>query len=218
MLTRILRAYGRLAMTLTAVTLSFALPHGAQARTAVFASTSGAQALHTIAPVADMPREAPLEFTDAAPVSIQNDPEQVYQATVRTPARAYSADDLSCMAEALYHEARGEGRRGQQAVAEVILNRVESRRFPRTVCGVVNQRSQFSYTIGGKPRIRNQAAYARATQIAREALSGAPRDLTGGATYFHTTRVRPNWSNRFHRTTRIGNHIFYRPSQRLASN
>ncbi|MFD1058047.1 cell wall hydrolase [Paracoccus fistulariae] len=131
----------------------------------------------------------------------------------------FSEQDLSCLSEALYHEARGEGARGQAAVAEVILNRVDSRRFPRTVCGVVNQPSQFSYTIGGRKPIRNKAAYLRARAIAENALAGAPRVLTGGATYFHTPAVRPAWSRRFQRTVRIGQHIFYRRGgQRVASN
>ena len=60
----------------------------------------------------------------------------------------------------------------------------------------------------------------RALRIAEEVLAGAPRSLTNGATYFHTTGVRPSWSKRFTRTTRIGSHIFYRRggSQRVASN
>lgn len=135
----------------------------------------------------------------------------------RSPAKVDPAD-LQCLSEALYHEARGEGVQGQRAVAEVILNRVDSGLFPRTVCGVVNQPSQFSYTIGGAKPIRNKAAFLRARDIAAEALAGAPRTLTGGATYFHTPAVSPAWSHRFQRTVQIGQHIFYRSNQRLASN
>ncbi|MFV0387004.1 cell wall hydrolase [Paracoccus sp. (in: a-proteobacteria)] len=136
----------------------------------------------------------------------------------RTRNSDFSNNDLNCLAEALYFEARGEGRKGQAAVAEVILNRVDSGRFPSTVCGVVNQPSQFSYTIGGKKKIRNQAVYDNVRQVAKVALAGAPRDLTGGATYFHTPAVSPKWSHRFQRTVRIGQHIFYRRGQRVASN
>ncbi|WBU52337.1 cell wall hydrolase [Paracoccus sp. SCSIO 75233] len=133
-----------------------------------------------------------------------------------TQARYGGADSLACLTEALYFEARGEGRAGQQAVAEVILNRVDSRAFPGSVCGVIYQRGQFSYKKGR--RMSNAKAAARARQIATEALSGAPRDLTDGATYFHTTAVRPSWSRRFTRTTKIGSHIFYRNGRRVASN
>ena len=138
--------------------------------------------------------------------------------TARTEERAYSAADLECLTEALYFEARGEGARGQAAVAEVILNRVDSGQFPDTVCGVVNQPSQFSYTIGGKRKIANKAVYMRVRAVAEAALQGAPRVLTEGATYFHTPGVRPAWSSRFTRTVTIGDHIFYRRGQRVASN
>lgn len=126
--------------------------------------------------------------------------------------------EWQCLAEALYFEARGEGRQGQAAVAEVILNRVASGAFPGSVCGVINQPSQFSYTIGGRKTIRNKGVYLRVRQVAEAALSGGTGNLTGGATYFHTPAVRPAWSHRFERTVRIGRHIFYRTGQRLASN
>lgn len=140
-----------------------------------------------------------------------------------TPAKANPVE-LECLAKALYFEARGEPVAGQQAVAEVILNRRDSGQFPRTVCGVVTQSNsggcQFSYQCSGRGQtIREKAAYARAEKIAEAALIGAPRDLTDGATYFHARSVSPNWSRRFVRTTRIGAHIFYRPNQqRQASN
>lgn len=173
----------------------------------------------------ELPRPKPLLYTDAEPVKVENlvidedydaPDAELFLASTRTQ---FSEQDLNCLSEAVYHEARGESSQGQAAVAEVILNRVDSRAFPRTVCGVVNQPSQFSYTIGGRKPIRNKAAYLRARNIAENALAGAPRVLTGGATYFHTPSVRPAWSHRFQRTTRIGQHIFYRRGgQRVASN
>ncbi|WP_255330733.1 cell wall hydrolase [Paracoccus albicereus] len=166
-------------------------------------------------PDRDTPRVHPLRFADAKPAQVRNGPEQVYLARA---TQRFSEADLACLTEALYFEARGEGKQGQAAVAEVILNRVDSRAFPSSVCGVVNQQSQFSYTIGGKKRIGNKAAYLRVRNIAEAALSGAPRTLTNGATYFHTPSVRPAWSHRFQRTVQIGRHIFYRSGQRLASN
>ena len=140
-----------------------------------------------------------------------------------TPAAANSASELKCLADTLYFEARGESTSGQKAVAEVILNRRDSGQFPETVCGVVKQGSskgcQFSYNCGGKTRaIREKAAYARVHKVAQAALAGAPRDLTNGATYFHTTAVSPSWSRKFTRTTKIGSHIFYSDNRRLASN
>ncbi|MDT1063513.1 cell wall hydrolase [Paracoccus sp. CPCC 101403] len=144
------------------------------------------------------------------------------RASEKTPTRTAAAatpqvskTDLQCLSEALYFEARGEGAQGQRAVAEVILNRVDHPRFPKTVCGVVNQRGQFTYK---KARIRERGAFARAQKIAQAALQGAPRNLTGGATYFHTGGVRPSWSRKFERTTRIGSHYFYRSDRRMAAN
>lgn len=149
----------------------------------------------------------------AAPIAAIADPYQGPETLTQT--RYGGASSLNCLTEALYFEARGEGRRGQRAVAEVILNRVDSRNFPSSVCAVVYQRGQFSYKKG--LRMLNAAAAARARQIAADALAGAPRGLTSGATYFHTTSVRPSWSRRFTRTTRIGSHIFYRSGRRVAS-
>ncbi len=168
---------------------------------------------------ANAPRPTPLLYTDAMPVAVEITPDEPVETLhLANTRKVISRADLDCMAEALYHEARGEGRQGQMAVAEVILNRVDSGAFPRTVCGVINQPSQFSYTIGGAKPIRNKAAYLRAQDIAAEALAGAPRQLTGGATYFHTPAVSPSWSRRFQRTVQIGRHIFYRTNQRVASN
>ncbi|WP_134678995.1 cell wall hydrolase [Paracoccus ravus] len=145
----------------------------------------------------------------AAPASAET------KAATKASAQKVSTSDLACLSEALYFEARGEGHKGQQAVAEVILNRVDHPKFPKSVCGVVNQKGQFTYKKG---RIREQGAFNRAKKIAQAALQGAPRNLTNGATYFHTGAVKPSWSRKFERTTRIGSHTFYRSDRRLASN
>lgn len=122
-----------------------------------------------------------------------------------------------CLAEAIYFEARGESLAGQFAVAEVILNRVESPRYPGTICGVVRQGAdrrgacQFSYACDGKPEvIADQESWDRAGKIAALMLDSADRPLTEGATHFHTTAVRPVWSRIYERTARIGAHLFYR--------
>lgn len=130
-----------------------------------------------------------------------------------------------CLTEALYFEARGETVKGQFAVAEVILNRVDSTQFPNSVCGVVNQgtgrkyQCQFTYTCDGNPEHVNEpAAWTTAGKIARALMNGAPRGLTDGATHYHTTAVNPSWARRFIQTTRIGVHKFYRMPVRLSSN
>lgn len=123
--------------------------------------------------------------------------------------------EWQCLTEALYFESRGESLKGQIAVAEVILNRVDSPLYPRTICGVVKQRGgggcQFSYVCDGRAdRMREKASADLAGRIARAMLDGAPRLLTDGATHFHTRAVRPGWSKRFAHTASIGAHVFYR--------
>lgn len=116
-----------------------------------------------------------------------------------------------CLSEAIYFEARGETLRGQFAVAEVILNRVDSPMYPKSVCGVVKQTCQFSYTCDGHSDVMGDpGARALAQRIASVMLDGAPRKLTQGATHFHTTNVSPAWARRFPMTAQIGAHLFYR--------
>jgi spore germination cell wall hydrolase CwlJ-like protein len=158
-----------------------------------------------VAPVAD-PAAAP-----AAHGNLVIRYDAAWLATLTSPS---GGADWQCLRTAIYFEARGETIKGQFAVAEVILNRVDSRRFPDSVCSVVNQRGgggcQFSYTCDGHAdNMRDRAAIDRAGRIARLMLDGAPRALTSGATYFHTTGVRPSWARRFSRTALIGAHLFY---------
>lgn len=136
---------------------------------------------------------------------------------VASQPAASGGAEFGCLAKALYFEARGETVKGQFAVAEVILNRVDSRRYPNSVCGVVNQGAgsrkgcQFSYVCDGvADRIRERAAYDQVAKIAKLMLDGGQRTLTDGATHFHTRQVRPNWAHRFPRTAQIGAHLFYR--------
>ena len=131
----------------------------------------------------------------------------------------------ACLTEALYFEARGENLTGQLAVAEVILNRVDSRRFPNSVCSVIRQGEsrrnacQFSFRCDGKKEIfSEQGAFHRAGKIAMIMLEGRERILTDGATFYHTKRVRPSWARRLTKTTDIGVHVFYRYPRNVAMN
>lgn len=131
--------------------------------------------------------------------------------------RGQGGKQWGCLAQALYFEARGESIKGQVAVAEVIMNRVDSSQYPDTVCGVVNQGTgrkyacQFTYTCDGiAEKINEPGAYARVGKIARAVLSGLPRKLTHGATHYHTTAVNPRWARVYDHVTTIGVHRFYR--------
>lgn len=128
-------------------------------------------------------------------------------AVLGAPALASSAAELQCLAETVYHEARGEPYEGQLAVAETIMNRVHAKEFPTTICGVTRQPQQFA----PRRKVGNKAAYDVAVRVARLAVAGQTGGAVKGATYFHTPAVSPSWSRKFTRTGRIGNHIFYKP-------
>ncbi|WP_297768771.1 cell wall hydrolase [uncultured Roseovarius sp.] len=130
-----------------------------------------------------------------------------------------------CLAEALYFEARGESIKGQFAVAEVILNRVDDAYYPDTVCDVIHQgtgrkfQCQFTYTCDGhKEVIAEPDAFRKVGKVARLMVDGAPRHLTNGATHYHTRAVNPRWASRLPRTATIGVHHFYRQPTRLSQN
>ncbi len=128
-----------------------------------------------------------------------------------------------CLTEALYFEARGENLVGQVAVAEVILNRVDSKSYPNSVCGVIQQGQykrnacQFSFICDGKvEHIGDRSAFEELGKVAWVMLQGKPRILTGKATHYHAASVLPRWAKRLVRTARIGNHIFYRQEPQLS--
>ncbi|MFZ5961826.1 cell wall hydrolase [Thalassococcus sp. BH17M4-6] len=144
---------------------------------------------------------------------------------VRSQPKPTGGAQWQCLAEALYFEARGETVRGQFAVAEVILNRVDSPHYPGSVCGVINQGTgqkyacQFTYTCDGHPEhISEPRAFDQVGKVAKAMLSGAPRKLTDGATHYHTTAVSPRWARKFPLTARIGVHLFYRQPTQLSQN
>jgi len=125
--------------------------------------------------------------------------------------------ELHCLSEAIYYEARGEAIEGQIAVAEVIMNRVDSRHYPNSVCGVVSQGEhrrnscQFSYRCDGEPeRMDERKAADRARDVAIMMMKGERRDLTEDATHYHASYVNPYWAKSLTRTARHGTHVFYR--------
>ena len=115
---------------------------------------------------------------------------------------------LTCLAVAIYFEARSEPIDGQMMVAETILNRVADERWPDNVCEVVKQPHQFSFYSDGKSdRPRDIEAYTTAVLVADQALSG--RHMYTGALYYHTVDVRPVWRHDLEMLGRVGDHIFY---------
>lgn len=120
--------------------------------------------------------------------------------------------ELHCLAGAVYFEARGEPLAGQLAVAQVIINRTEDGRFPRSYCGVVAQPGQFSFMRGSRmPQVRiGSPAWERAIAVAQIAHQGMWESEAGEAVFFHARYVNPGWSRTKTRLAQINTHIFYR--------
>ena len=129
---------------------------------------------------------------------------------------------LDCLAKNIYHEAGGESFEGKVAVAQVTMNRSESGRFPKDVCGVVYQKNvfyekvvcQFSWycEIGGKAIIKNQAVYDESYAVAKKVLlEGFRLDIMKKAMYYHADYVNPGWKQE--KIGKIGRHIFYKESK-----
>lgn len=163
----------------------------------------------------------PLAITDIQPVLVTDDQSEAKWLFSRAVALLedlnISDEDYQCLAQAIYFEARSEPIEGQAAVAEVVLNRVQDKRFPNTVCGVVFQnekwrhRCQFSFACDGRSdRPRDRQSWQQARKIAAAALAGVADDMTNAATHYHAVYVQPGWAQRLERTVQVGQHVFYR--------
>lgn len=128
----------------------------------------------------------------------------------------YSQRDLRCLSEAIYYEARGEGKKGAIAVAEVVLNRAKSSHFPNSVCGVVYSKykniCQFSFVCNGAmKRTKNQSSWEWSQDLAKKVMNGNTKIVSNGALFFHAYYVKPSWARKMQRTAQIGAHSFYKP-------
>jgi spore germination cell wall hydrolase CwlJ-like protein len=125
---------------------------------------------------------------------------------------------VTCLARTIYWEAKGEGDAGMQAVANVVMNRLRHKGFPKTICGVVKQgheqgACQFSWWCDGQgDNAEEQKPYTLAKEIARKALNQQLPDRTDGALYYHHQRLAPSWSKEYVRTVEVGAHVFYKPA------
>jgi N-acetylmuramoyl-L-alanine amidase len=118
-------------------------------------------------------------------------------------------DALQCLASAIYFESKGEPLSGQLAVAEVIINRSKSGKFPGSICSVVTQPGQFSFVRGGRvPDVSDNHNYRVALAVARVALNDAWDSPAPKALFFHARHA--SFSASRTQIASIGNHIFYR--------
>lgn len=118
--------------------------------------------------------------------------------------------ELECLALNIYHEARSERVEGQIAVAQVTINRVNHDKWPSTICGVVYQHKQFSWTHLIKDHTPKEIkAYEDAMVIARDVMIGNVDDPTDGAVFYHANYVNPDWVKYMDLSKVIGSHLFY---------
>ncbi len=166
--------------------------------------------------VMPLPRAAALARNAAIPLAPEPSP-----AAAPFLARFARADarlrSLECLTQAVYYEAGQEPAEGQQAVAQIILNRVRHPAFPNSICGVVYQGSnrrtgcQFTFTCDGAlARTPSASGWARARRVAEAALSGEVYAPVGFSTHYHADYVVPYWASSLVKTAVVGAHIFYR--------
>ncbi len=185
--------------------------------------------------IAAAPLAADTQVTDAAgpavanaaPLALQGDPAAKLVFLIAASAAAWSeapqadeesADDrsdqvdpeLECMAKVVLHEAGNQPRRGQLAVAQVIMNRIGSGRFPTTACGVANQRGQFFSTASYNPS-RDSAQWESAVAVSRQARDGTADAVAPGALFYHAAYAAAgSFFRSRQRVVTLGDHIFYR--------
>lgn len=216
-MSRILNGASVAAVGMTAATMLFLAEPGFASDLAADASLPALIVPGAATPVADERVEPSTEAeTPVDPISFDGadtptpvTAESLAALVAATPRPATLDPELRCLAGAVYFESRGESLVGQLAVAHVVINRAQSGRFPKSLCGVVHQKSQFSFVRGGRmPAVREGAQWSNAIAIAQIARDGSWKNHAPGALFFHARYVSPNW--RKTRIAQIDNHIFYR--------
>lgn len=166
--------------------------------------------LAALTPAPQLPRAVADDGDDSvaaaeAPAALTPESLRELVASIAALPSVELSSDVRCLATAVYFESKGEPIEGQLAVAQVILNRVDSGRFASSACGVIRQAGQFSFAY------RTPAAgtdWRIAQAVAVVAATGNWREVAPDATYFHAKRVAPGWGG-LRRVSAIGNHIFY---------
>jgi hypothetical protein len=154
--------------------------------------------------------------TDWAGLAAPRPPEAGARRSLDELVQAYAGEqtegsEQDCLAKAIYFEARGEPIEGQLAVAQVVMNRAASGRYPTTLCEVITQRAQFSFISKGRfptPQFGSEA-WRKAVAIARIAQARLADAVPSGVLWYHADYVAPSWGKRLTRNTKIGLHIFY---------
>ena len=172
-------------------------------------------AINQVVPMSIAP--TPLTPTGTLAYAREVAPPTAFDLSVDKFGKPVTKKDISCMAQAIYFEARGESYRGQVAVGQVVMNRLAHPIYPKDICDVVYQNQQmhnacqFSFACDGIPEtIDDPTAWTQAKQIAEGVINGSLYlPDVGRATHYHATYVYPDWAPRLKRVTKIGHHVFY---------
>ena len=161
---------------------------------------------------AAIPAANPLQLLSSAPTMMNQPlPLPVSQIVQGNMTGAPLDEQGNCLATAVYFESRGEPIEGQLAVADVVINRASSGRYPPDWCGVVKQKAQFSFVRNGQfPGIYDMAAWQTAVAVARTAILNLAREIPNDVMWYHADYVAPNWRHGLQQVEQIGAHIFYR--------
>lgn len=174
-------------------------------------------------PINGLPPSGPVEATGEAAIQINaarpfaDLPIEPMRPFVLKTDAADRARAVHCLAQAVYYEAAREPLRGQEAVAQVVLNRLRHPAYPKSVCGVVYEGAardagcQFTFTCDGALRYAPEPdLWRRAVAVAGHALAGFVDKDVGSATHYHAAYVAPYWAPTLVKMTQVGQHIFYR--------
>lgn len=211
-MSRTVKAGAIAAAAMICATLLGAEASGALAETETATSADAAPPAKTVPDSGDLPRFYAEEVVQPLPETPEPAAESLAALVEAMPAAAPMSRDLTCLAQAIYFEARGEPLDGQLAVGAVIVNRTNSDRYPADYCSVVTQRGQFSFVRHGRIPSPDEGstAWVRAKAIAQIAHQDLWDSAAGDALFFHARYVRPGWARSKVQLATIDSHIFYR--------
>lgn len=195
-----------------------ATPLGSQApavsavqRTISSTTTMFSNAIGSVFGGSNDPRTAELQKITREGRWLSNAGWPLYALVNRYSAGVPLDEEGTCLATAVYFEARGESFEGQLAVADVVMNRAASGKYPGTWCNVVKQPWQFSFVRNGQfPAITDADAWAKAQGVARIAMADVAREVPATVLWYHANYVSPSWGSRLTEVSQIGAHIFYK--------
>lgn len=128
---------------------------------------------------------------------------------ISTQQQKATVKDIHCLAQNIYHEARSEPIGGQIAVAQVTINRVKASNFTKSICRVVFEPYQFSWTANKHLKVKDKKAWEASLIIAKAVITNSIKLPNFRATHYHNNTVNPRWNRNMQILAVIGRHIFY---------